>query len=620
MAALPHRYPMLLVDRVERLEPDVSITAIKAVTHQRGLLPGAFPRPPDHARRADRRGAGAGRGRARGRKPRPRRISGKLVYFMAIEGAKFRAPVEPGCCCTLEVEFVQKRATVCKFAGRALVDGKLAAEAQLHRDDRRSAAPDRPAAAARRAIRKIASKRSLAIRLGGRFVHLHRAVGDQQRAVEAVELVEVVERDQHERARRRRRSRRISSEPEHPIRLEIGDRLVEQQQLAAAPPAPARAARARARRSTAGRPGGRRAARARTGRAVRRSAPRRGAPRPSAITSRAAIGQPMSREAGRKASKRAPPRLAESRSDRSPSIATSPAGVLDPGERAQQAGLAAAVGADQATSCPPSSVEVGRLRGGRGARAPVATSDVMTSPSSACATTSQRKKGVPNKAVTTPIGSGRPSGIDADREIGERSAGSRRSAPPAASPGPGWPRGQPPREDRRDQADEADRAGDRDAGADGDRRQRRRPRAPGGAAGGRATRRRPRPARSGRARARGAAARRRRCAAGTSAASAWPRLRSTSCPSASRRRRRKRRARGRAPARGWSRRPAASEIASPASSRVAVSARRPASSEQQHQRAQRPGRAARGERERLAEPEPIAAEHRAQAPRRSTRR
>ena len=57
--------------------------------------------------------------------------SGKLVYFMAIEGAKFRLPVEPGVLLKLEVEFVQKRASVCKFAGRATIDGKLAAEANF---------------------------------------------------------------------------------------------------------------------------------------------------------------------------------------------------------------------------------------------------------------------------------------------------------------------------------------------------------------------------------------------------------------------------------------------------------------------------------------------------------
>ena len=57
--------------------------------------------------------------------------SGKLVYFMAIESAKFRAPVEPGVLLRLEAAFVQKRARVCKFAGRALVDGALVAEANF---------------------------------------------------------------------------------------------------------------------------------------------------------------------------------------------------------------------------------------------------------------------------------------------------------------------------------------------------------------------------------------------------------------------------------------------------------------------------------------------------------
>jgi 3-hydroxyacyl-[acyl-carrier-protein] dehydratase len=50
---------------------------------------------------------------------------------MAIEGAKFRTPVEPGCLLQLDVEFVQKRASVSKFAGKASVDGKLAADANF---------------------------------------------------------------------------------------------------------------------------------------------------------------------------------------------------------------------------------------------------------------------------------------------------------------------------------------------------------------------------------------------------------------------------------------------------------------------------------------------------------
>ena len=57
--------------------------------------------------------------------------SGKLVYFMAIDGAKFRKPVEPGCLLDLHVEIVQNKRTICKFSGRALLNGAVAAECQF---------------------------------------------------------------------------------------------------------------------------------------------------------------------------------------------------------------------------------------------------------------------------------------------------------------------------------------------------------------------------------------------------------------------------------------------------------------------------------------------------------
>lgn len=130
MAALPHRYPMLLVDRVERLEKDVSITAIKAVTINEGFFQGHFPGRPIMPGvlivEALAQAAGVLAVESLGLAG-----TGKLVYFMAIEGAKFRAPVEPGCLLQLDVEFVQKRSSVCKFAGRASVNGQLAAEASF---------------------------------------------------------------------------------------------------------------------------------------------------------------------------------------------------------------------------------------------------------------------------------------------------------------------------------------------------------------------------------------------------------------------------------------------------------------------------------------------------------
>lgn len=130
MAALPHRYPMLLVDRVEQILPDQSITAIKAVSMNEGFFQGHFPGRPIMPGvlivEALAQAAGVLAVESLGLAN-----SGKLVYFMAIEGAKFRNPVEPGCLLQLDVEFVQKRATVCKFSGKASVDGKVVAEANF---------------------------------------------------------------------------------------------------------------------------------------------------------------------------------------------------------------------------------------------------------------------------------------------------------------------------------------------------------------------------------------------------------------------------------------------------------------------------------------------------------
>ncbi len=130
MAALPHRYPLLLVDRVESLDPGQSIVAIKAVTVNEQFFQGHFPGRPIMPGvlivEALAQAAGILAVESLGLAN-----SGKLVYFMAIDNAKFRAPVEPGVLLRLEVEFVQKRSNVCRFAGRATVDGKVAAEANF---------------------------------------------------------------------------------------------------------------------------------------------------------------------------------------------------------------------------------------------------------------------------------------------------------------------------------------------------------------------------------------------------------------------------------------------------------------------------------------------------------
>ena len=128
MAAIPHRYPLLLVDRVESLDPERGIVAIKAVTINEQFFQGHFPGRPIMPGvlivEALAQAAGVLAVESLGLAG-----TGKLVYFMAIENAKFRQPVEPGVLLRLEVEFAQKRPSVCKFVGRALVDGKVAAEA-----------------------------------------------------------------------------------------------------------------------------------------------------------------------------------------------------------------------------------------------------------------------------------------------------------------------------------------------------------------------------------------------------------------------------------------------------------------------------------------------------------
>ena len=130
MAALPHRYPLLLVDRVESLDPERGIVAIKAVTMNEQFFQGHFPGRPIMPGvlivEALAQAAGVLAVEALGLAG-----TGKLVYFMAIEGAKFRAPVEPGVLLRLEVEFVQKRPSVCKFAGRAKIEDKVVAEASF---------------------------------------------------------------------------------------------------------------------------------------------------------------------------------------------------------------------------------------------------------------------------------------------------------------------------------------------------------------------------------------------------------------------------------------------------------------------------------------------------------
>jgi len=126
-SVLPHRYPMLLVDRVLELEPGRRIVAIKNVTVNEPFFVGHFPGQPVMP------GVLLVEGMAQAGgilllHDIPERDQ-KLLYFMSIERARFRRPVVPGDQLRYEVEVLRMRATTCKLAGRAIVDGEVAAEA-----------------------------------------------------------------------------------------------------------------------------------------------------------------------------------------------------------------------------------------------------------------------------------------------------------------------------------------------------------------------------------------------------------------------------------------------------------------------------------------------------------
>lgn len=130
LKALPHRYPLLLVDRVKSLELGERIHAVKAVTFNEEFFQGHFPGAPIMPGVLQIE-AMAQAAAILGIETLELAGSGKLVYFMGIENAKFRAPVTPGCLLDLEVEFVQKRSRVYKFRGRASVEGKTTCEVEF---------------------------------------------------------------------------------------------------------------------------------------------------------------------------------------------------------------------------------------------------------------------------------------------------------------------------------------------------------------------------------------------------------------------------------------------------------------------------------------------------------
>ena len=129
---IPHRYPFLLIDRVERIDGFASAVGIKNVTfnepHFQGHFPGAPIMPGVTIIEAMAQTAAVMVGHSAGMHDRE-----LLVYFMAIDGAKFRRKVEPGDVLELHVTTTRGKpgGKVWKFDGRATVGDEMAAEASF---------------------------------------------------------------------------------------------------------------------------------------------------------------------------------------------------------------------------------------------------------------------------------------------------------------------------------------------------------------------------------------------------------------------------------------------------------------------------------------------------------
>ena len=126
---LPHRYPFLLVDAIEEMERWKRIVGIKNVTMTEYYFQGHFPEKPIMPGVLIIESMAQTGGLLLLQEVKDREK--KLLYFVAIDDARFRRPVVPGDQLRIEVNVVAWRGTFCKLQGRATVNGELAAEATL---------------------------------------------------------------------------------------------------------------------------------------------------------------------------------------------------------------------------------------------------------------------------------------------------------------------------------------------------------------------------------------------------------------------------------------------------------------------------------------------------------
>ncbi|ALQ08813.1 MULTISPECIES: 3-hydroxyacyl-ACP dehydratase FabZ [Pseudoalteromonas] len=130
LALLPHRYPMLLIDRVIDFTPGKSLHAIKNVSINEPIFTGHFPNQPIFPGVLILEAMAQATGLL-GFKTVENRSENELYLFAAVDNARFKQPVIPGDTMHLHVEFLKERRNIWKFSAEARVDGKIVCSAEI---------------------------------------------------------------------------------------------------------------------------------------------------------------------------------------------------------------------------------------------------------------------------------------------------------------------------------------------------------------------------------------------------------------------------------------------------------------------------------------------------------
>ena len=130
---LPHRYPFLLIDRVTAIIPHETLVGFKNVTIGEQIFQGHFPGHPIYPGVMILEGMAQAGGilAFQSMDMTEEEAARKVVYFMSIDGAKFRAPVRPGDRLEYRMSVIKRKGSIWVLSGKAYIDDTLVSEAEL---------------------------------------------------------------------------------------------------------------------------------------------------------------------------------------------------------------------------------------------------------------------------------------------------------------------------------------------------------------------------------------------------------------------------------------------------------------------------------------------------------